>query len=41
MPQFIIDYHTWWLTFWGEHPMLFWGTIVLALVLKFINFRRR
>jgi hypothetical protein len=24
MPQILIDWNAWWMSFWIEHPALFW-----------------
>ena len=42
MPDFLMDYHLWWLAFWSDNPVLFW--VVVAVCASFgiwVNRKRR
>ncbi len=41
MPDFLMDYHQWWLTFWADHPILFWVAAGYAVAIAIVARRLR
>lgn len=41
MPQFLIDYYNFWLTFWVDHPVFFWTAVVLVVGLQTFAWMKR